>query len=331
VDPRIGNLHIAKVTRDDVERVRGALDDAIALHKKTAGADGIGAKRARNVWTVVTTTFKAAMQSKRRDVRVREGNPCAGVLPTEKGDSRRRTFIYPVEMTALLSSESVPVEWRQLYALATYLYLRPGELKALTWSDIDLDAGVVHITKAWDEEADEIKAPKTRNGVRDVPIHANLRPLIEYLLEHRERDEPCVVPLMAERSSFERARTFRAHIKLADVTRPRLTENTTTTMHVGFRSLRDTGITWLALAGVDVVKTQRRAGHDDVSTTMGYVKSAEDISGTIGTPFPPLPASLQRDRLKRPSGQGSGQVGWRGATFLDKIASPEGFEPSLAT
>jgi hypothetical protein len=32
---RIGHLPIAKVTREDVEAVRGALDEAIALHKRT--------------------------------------------------------------------------------------------------------------------------------------------------------------------------------------------------------------------------------------------------------------------------------------------------------
>jgi hypothetical protein len=46
-------------------------------------------------------------------------------------------------------------------------------------------------------------------------------------------------------------------LEIAKVTRPRLTENSATTMHVGFRSWRDTGITWLALAGVDVAKMQR--------------------------------------------------------------------------
>lgn len=64
-------------------------------------------------------------------------------------------------------------------------------------------------------------------------------------------------------------------------------------MPVGFRSLRDTGITWLALAGVPLQHMQRRAGHDGMDTTMGYVKEAEDLSGgAIGTPFAPLPAEL---------------------------------------
>jgi hypothetical protein len=36
----------------------------------------------------------------------------------------------------------------------------------------------------------------------------------------------------------------------------------------------------------------RRAGHDQIQTTMGYVKLAEDLTGDLGTPFSPLPPSL---------------------------------------
>lgn len=36
----------------------------------------------------------------------------------------------------------------------------------------------------------------------------------------------------------------------------------------------------------------RRAGHESVQTTMGYVKEAEDLTGDLGTPFGPLPEPL---------------------------------------
>jgi integrase len=178
IGPHLGHLPIAKVTRENVEAVRDALDEAIAMHKRTEGKEGVSPKRALNVWSVVTTTFKAACMAKRRDLRVRSDNPCAGVLPPERGESRRRTFIYPNEMLALLDCTEVPLEARELYAIACYLYLRPGELRALLWTDVDLNAGLVHVTKAFDEDSKDMKAPKTRNGIRDVPIHANLAPLL---------------------------------------------------------------------------------------------------------------------------------------------------------
>jgi integrase len=288
---RIGHLPVAKVTRDDVERVRDDLDEAIARHKRTDGKDGVSAKRAANIWSVVTTTFKAACMAKRRDLRVRTDNPCASVLPPERGDSRRRTFVYPNEAASLFACRAVPLPWRETYAVACYLYLRPGELRALTVGDVDFDAQVVHVKKAYDERAGDVKAPKTRNGIRDVPIHPNLVPLLRRLVDGRKSAD-LLTPLVSERSEFERAKTLRTHLELSGATRPRLYENTATTMHVGFRSWRDTGVTWLALAGVDVAKMQRRAGHDEISTTIGYVKTAEDVSGSIGEPFPPLPVCL---------------------------------------
>jgi hypothetical protein len=75
--------------------------------------------------------------AKRRDLRVREDNPCTGVLPPERGDSRRRTFIYPVEAAALFACQLVPIESRELYAVACYSYPCPGELRVLTRGDVD--------------------------------------------------------------------------------------------------------------------------------------------------------------------------------------------------
>jgi hypothetical protein len=62
---------------------------------------------------------------------------------------------------------------------------------------------------------------------------------------------------------------MRAHLRTAGVTHPRVFTDDATQMPIGFRSWRDTGITWLALASVDVIKMQRRAGHDTIQTTMG--------------------------------------------------------------
>ena len=326
---RLGHLPIAKVTRDDVEGVRDALDEAIALHKRTEGKEGVGPKRARNVWTVVTTTFKAAMQAKRRDLRVREDNPCLGVLPPERGDSRRRAFVYPVEVTRLLECRDVPLEWREAYALACYLYLRPGELRALMVGDVDLDASLVHVTKAYDEREGETKAPKTRNGVRDVPIHPNLLPLLRRLCTGREDAAP-LLPILSSWCENQRAMKTREHLALAKVTRKRLTENTATTMGVNFRSWRDTGVTWLALAGLDVAKMQRRAGHERIETTMGYVKQAEDTTGTIGEPFPPLPVCLVtpsafvQAKVQAKSKGGRPKL----STSLPNFAERAGFEPA---
>ena len=303
ISPKLGAKLVASITRDDVEDVRDALDQAVAKRKKEGGRAGLSGARARNVWSVLTSMMKEACTSKRRDLRVRDDNPCSTVQPPDRTDARVKTFIYPREFLQLVSCADVPRAWRELYAVACYLYLRPGELRALCWTDVDFEAGVVHVTKAYDEDSKTVKAPKTRNGVRDVPIPATLVPLLEAMHERAADDAAAVLPLMSERNENLRSIWMRRHFVLAKVVRSRLTEVSATTMQINFRSWRDTGITWLALTGVDVAKMQRRAGHDTISTTLGYVKMAEDLTGSIGEPFPALPAALA-DGSKATGGRG---------------------------
>jgi hypothetical protein len=47
------------------------------------------------------------------------------------------------------------------------------------------------------------------------------------------------------------------------------------------------GITWRAVRGDDVVTIMKAAGHKDVSTTMLYVRDAEQVSADFSDVFPP--------------------------------------------
>ena len=141
IAPEIGSKPIAGITRDNVEDVRDALDNAVAERKKEGGRAGLSGARARNVWSVLTSMMKEASTSKCRDLRVRADNPCSTVQPPDRTDTKSKTFVYPAEFLRLASCERVPREWRELYAVACYLYLRPGELRALLWTDVDFDAG----------------------------------------------------------------------------------------------------------------------------------------------------------------------------------------------
>ena len=87
------------------------------------------------------------------------------------------------------------------------------------------------------------------------------------------------------------ART-RRHLLAAGIVREALHVSTVATVRANFRSWRDSGLTWLAMIGVDAARIMRRAGHDDVATTMRYVKQAEDLGDALGEPFGALPPEL---------------------------------------
>ena len=199
--------------------------------------------------------------------------------------------MYPKECAALLACTAVPKEWREIHAIAAYTYLRPGELRVLTWADVDLAAGLVHVTKAWNYDAEINKAPKTRNGVRRVPIEPTLAPLLGRMRKGKDATD-LVVPALSSVPDNSLAEFFREHLTVAHVTRAELHHATLTHAQANFRSWRDFGLTWLAMSGLGVDKIMRRAGHDVVQTTMGYVKQAKDLGGELGEPFAPLPRDL---------------------------------------
>jgi integrase len=79
---------------------------------------------------------------------------------------------------------ALPVGERALWATAFYAGLRRGELRALRWSDVDLEAGVIHVCRGWDDdpEVGEIEV-KSDAGRRRVPLVGVLRAL---MVEHRD-------------------------------------------------------------------------------------------------------------------------------------------------
>ncbi|WP_437603965.1 site-specific integrase [Sorangium sp. So ce590] len=108
--------------------------------------------------------------------------------------------------------------------------------------------------------------------------------------------------------------------------RAELFANDATRKQLTFHDLRATGITWMALRGDEPIKIMRRAGHEDIATTMGYVREAENLMHPVGEPFPPLPAAL----LVSSAESSEGPAHWaqlRESTYKT-VASPAGFEPA---
>lgn len=305
LSPRIGGRPVAQVTRDEIEAIRSALDAQVRLRIRDGLTAGISGATAQNVWSVLRTMFKETVSSRDRTLHLREDDPTAGHKPPLKTPRRQKTFVYPTEFAKLLACEAVPIEWREVYAVAAYLYVRPEELQALLWSDVDFESSTVQVSKATDARTGKPKElPKTRNAVRTVPIDPSLMPLLKRMHEGADEGAP-ILPVLGTLNDKFRAKQFREHLLVAGVTRSRLVADTPTLLPVDFRSCRDTGITWLALSGLDVGKMQRRAGHEDLATTLGYVKQAEDLVGKLGTPFAPLPESLTSKEPSIDSGKKS--------------------------
>ena len=280
----IGHLDVAKVGRDDVERVVEDLDRKVRL--PADHDDHLAWKTASNVWVLITKMFDDAVKSKRRDLRVRNDRPTLEVRGPDRGSTRAKQYLYPSEFLRLVTCAGIDLSFRRLYVAAVYLFACAGELEALTWDDVDLEHRVIHINKAVDRATNLVKSTKS-GDTRRLPIEPNLLPLLRALKAESTGPRCFWMP-----DDEDRAIKLRQHIFVARLGRAELLTSDAHRKHIVFHDLRATGITWMAVRGDDPLRIKQRAGHRSFSTTEGYIREAENLREGFGTPFPSLPAEL---------------------------------------
>lgn len=76
--------------------------------------------------------------------------------------------------------------YRSAGMLSLLAGMRQGELLALTWDALDLDAGIVRITQSRDQLTGIPKKPKTEAGAREIPLSPET---VALLRDYRERQK----------------------------------------------------------------------------------------------------------------------------------------------
>ena len=123
---RIGFRDVRAVTRADLESLVDHLEGRVR-------AGELSWKTASHAWGLVTRMFADASGAKRRELRVRRDNPATGIHGPDRGANKAKVYLWPSELLSVVSSDEVPLAWRRMFAVTTYLYARAGEVNALRW------------------------------------------------------------------------------------------------------------------------------------------------------------------------------------------------------
>jgi len=158
-----------------------------------------------------------------------------------------------------------------LWRLAAWTGMRRGELAGLSWRDVALEDGTIHVLRArvavGSSDVRESK-PKTAKGRRQVELDADTARALTAWQERQEKERaewPGVWPdhglvfTLQDGSALHPdylSRSFRAHVKKAKLPMVRL------------HDLRHTHATLMLAAGVPVKVVSTRLGHSTVSFTM---------------------------------------------------------------
>ena len=160
-------------------------------------------------------------------------------------------------------------KFRYYYENTLYKFLlatgyRINEALALSWSDIDLDNAVVHITKTLNYKQ-ETNSPKSKTSLRDIDIdQATVSILQQYRLRQTKeawkigKSESVVFSdFIHEYPNNRTLQTrLRTHFKRAKVT------------NIGFHGFRHTHASLLLNSGIPYKELQHRLGHSTLSMTM---------------------------------------------------------------
>lgn len=255
--PLLGNHRLDHLS---VLHVQGAID---LLHDQ-----GVGARTLQQVRTVLSAALSRAERSElvhrnvARLVEIPSYQP-KEIHPWTLQDARRF-------LTAVRGHQ-----WEIGYVLLLIYGMRRGEAIGLRWSDIDFDAGAIHVRQQLQRIDGKVVAGevKTAAGRRTLPLVPMLRTLLEAHASARdtrvlgEADEDLVLTSKTgapiEPGNF--ARTFYLTAERAGLRR--------ITVH----QTRHTAATLLKSMGVQARDVQLILGHSNVSTTQqlyqhGYIE-----------------------------------------------------------
>jgi integrase len=190
-----------------------------------------------------------------------------GWLPkVPKADAMAREALLPSEEAKLLAGRDkdgkvvVPLAFRVLYAFLHREGMRKGEARALDWTCLDLDRGIVSL--------DENKTDRPRSWVLDGPT---LRVLAAW---HELSDKPTAGRVFEAigRDAWARlALLYRSHCEAAGIDRARLFERKANKLRLRAHDMRAFFVTAAMYAGKDALWITDRTGH----TSLGMLRTYE--------------------------------------------------------
>lgn len=294
VAPTFGKRRLTKVKKSDVRTFYNTLYDDRGLKTATIGG----------LHNVLHQVFQIAVD----DDLIRK-NPTEKVMREFKlalgDDSEKKKALTLSQRDIFLNYLFTTPKYRHWYPLFSIMVntgMRIGEATGLRWTDVDMQAGVIHINHTlvyYDHGGKKgsyysINTPKTKAGNRDIPMTAGVKQAFEMEKAYQAEAELVSESHIDGYSDFVFINRFGQVLSQSAVNKAlqRIVRDCNLEIlekhkgddapelvpSISSHHLRHTFATTAVYAGVGVRTLQELLGHTDISTTMGiYVDCTAEM------------------------------------------------------
>jgi len=214
----------------------------------------------KTIVNVLETVFAVLRYAKKSGMRISEVS--FSDLTLRAAETPERPYFTSAQVSQIVRAAREP--YRTMFALASLMGARAGELLALTVPDLDFERKTIRVNKSADDRTRVIRQPKTKKSVAMLPMPSSLEALLRNFLRHHWKENPGKLLFPAPRKegfAYSRNNVVRSGLK------PILRKLRIPAENVGLHAFRHGLATELAESEpITVLQAQMR--HADVRTTL---------------------------------------------------------------